>query len=169
MQRIKAKPSNYKGIMMRSLLEVRWAKFLDYCKIEWVYEPEAYIFKDGTMYLPDFYLPQQQAYFEVKGIMYDSDMHKIKCLAEESERPVIIGYENGKFEIYEKHLSFVDELPTHFSASGTTLFLCSECKKYWFANLYGGWECKCCGAYDGDHHIDKFIDGNENTLWNEVF
>lgn len=168
MQIIKAKPTLYNGIQMRSLLETRWAKFLDYCNIKWSYEPEGYVFKDGTAYLPDFYLPEQKAYLEVKGIMRESDMHKIECLTNESHLPVIIGYENGEFQIFERHL-YESEKPVLFFSEESAIFQCSECKKYWFANTCGCWKCKCCGIYEGDHYIEKMYLGCENKIWGEVF
>jgi hypothetical protein len=56
----------YKNILMRSSWEVKYAQYLDSKKIKWQYEPE--IFDLGfTTYRPDFYLPENNTYIEIKG------------------------------------------------------------------------------------------------------
>lgn len=50
---LKARPTTYRGIQMRSRLEARFAAGLDSLGARWVYEPRA--FADGhAQYLPDF-------------------------------------------------------------------------------------------------------------------
>lgn len=63
---IKAIETVYKGYHFRSRLEARWAVFFDALGLEWEYEPEGYEFKDGTRYLPDFYLRELRLWVEVK-------------------------------------------------------------------------------------------------------
>ena len=61
-------PTKYKGIQMRSKLEARYAKSLDKRKIKWTYEPEKFWLEElGCYYIPDFYLPETNAWTEVKG------------------------------------------------------------------------------------------------------
>lgn len=64
---IKPIETNYKGCRFRSRLEARWAVFFDNLGIEWEYEPEGFELPDGTRYLPDFYLPKEEAYVEIKA------------------------------------------------------------------------------------------------------
>ncbi len=55
--------SRYAGF--RSDFEAWWALFFRTAGIDWKYEPQVYT--DGvTRYLPDFWLPDQQVFFEVK-------------------------------------------------------------------------------------------------------
>lgn len=96
----KAIPTMYKGILFRSKLEAQWAKFFDYLSIRWTYETEGYSFSNGIKYIPDFYFPEQDLFFEVKGIMDDYDEKKIKTLVEETEKPCLIGYPNGKLDLF---------------------------------------------------------------------
>lgn len=57
----------YSGKVFRSRLEARWAVFLDLLGVNWDYEPCHYEIGPDLYYLPDFYLPDQRAWLEVKG------------------------------------------------------------------------------------------------------
>lgn len=56
----------YKGYRFRSRLESRWAVFFDSLGIRYEYEKEGYELPSGR-YLPDFWLPAQQYWIEIKG------------------------------------------------------------------------------------------------------
>lgn len=58
----------YDGYRFRSRLEARWAVFFKYSGIRYIYETEGFRLSDGTTYLPDFYLPDYNAYVEIKSI-----------------------------------------------------------------------------------------------------
>lgn len=66
---MRAKITFYGGYRFRSCSEARWAVFFDTLEIPWEYEPE--LMKVGKYlkqsYIPDFYLPDHEIYFEVKG------------------------------------------------------------------------------------------------------
>lgn len=66
MANIKPIETVYRGYRFRSRLEARWAVFFDTLGIKWEYEKEGYTI-NGVGYLPDFWLPAQQCWFEVKG------------------------------------------------------------------------------------------------------
>ncbi len=70
-----AKREWYKGISFRSSWEVRVAKALDARGVEWSYEPKRFDLGECT-YLPDFYLPEDDAYGEVKGWFDDKAQRK---------------------------------------------------------------------------------------------
>ena len=65
-QEIRAIPTTYSGTEFRSRTEARWALFFDELRVPWEYEREGYQLKSGW-YVPDFWLPQQQCIWEVKG------------------------------------------------------------------------------------------------------
>jgi hypothetical protein len=74
---LKARPTTYNGIEMRSRLEARVAAFLDERGIAWEYEPRAFGTKRGQ-YLPDFRLTtflNRPLYLEVRGTV--DDVHKL--------------------------------------------------------------------------------------------
>jgi hypothetical protein len=57
--------TTFRGCRFRSRLEARWAVFMHTLGVPYVYEPEAYEL-DGLYYLPDFWLPQQDCFLEIK-------------------------------------------------------------------------------------------------------
>lgn len=64
---IKAIQTVYKGYKFRSRLEARWAVFFDALGLDWEYEPEGYELPDGTWYLPDFYIHNDNTFIEIKS------------------------------------------------------------------------------------------------------
>lgn len=61
----RAIPTRWRGCLFRSRLEARWAVYFDAIGLAWEYEPQGFDL-GGVAYLPDFYLPQVQAFAEVK-------------------------------------------------------------------------------------------------------
>lgn len=76
--------THYAGCRFRSRLEARWAVFFDKLGITWEYEPQGYVV-NGTPYLPDFRLPDMNAFVEVKGA---SEKLDLKVLTDLAEKPV---------------------------------------------------------------------------------
>ena len=63
---IEAVPTEYGSITFRSRLEADWAATLDANRIKWAYEPETITLPSGTVYIPDFWLPELGTWIEVK-------------------------------------------------------------------------------------------------------
>ncbi len=63
---LKAIPTHFAGNYFRSRLEARWATFYQELGIVYEYEREGYDL-DGVPYLPDFWLPKQDCFVEIKG------------------------------------------------------------------------------------------------------
>ncbi|MEU9797075.1 hypothetical protein AB0E27_42150 [Streptomyces sparsogenes] len=67
---IRAIETSYAGHRFRSRLEARWAVFFDKMGIRWEYEPQGYAVgpdSERKPYLPDFWLPKEKLWVEVKG------------------------------------------------------------------------------------------------------
>jgi len=70
---INAIETKYAGCLFRSRTEARWAVFFDFIGIRWIYEVEGFhigMDLEGTVtrkYLPDFYLPDNDVWVEIKG------------------------------------------------------------------------------------------------------
>ena len=68
----------YKGVFMRSGLELLFAEYLDENNIKWVYEPQTFKLSEGMRYKPDFYLPERDTWVEVKGYLTEKESLKIE-------------------------------------------------------------------------------------------
>jgi len=65
--KIKTINTIYNGYKFRSRLEARWAVFFDVLNIPYEYEKEGFDLDDVGWYLPDFWLPEQHYWIEIKG------------------------------------------------------------------------------------------------------
>lgn len=88
---IKAIETEYKGHLMRSRLEARWAVFFDALHVPWHYEEQGYDLPSGR-YLPDFRLEggallgTKDLWVEVKGKLEHADFLKVVRAAYELPR-----------------------------------------------------------------------------------
>lgn len=84
MTSIKSIRTIYRGTRYRSKLEADWARFLDAMDIEKLYEPEGrYVGPDdATFIFCDFYLPELNAWFEVKGVWTKEELLKFSQFAD---------------------------------------------------------------------------------------
>lgn len=79
----RVKKYNYNGIMLDGKWELEVAKWFDNNHIQWVRNKTgfSYIWKEkNKIYYPDFYLPKQDLYIEVKGYQRDRDLAKWEAL-----------------------------------------------------------------------------------------
>lgn len=83
--------TEYKGYRFRSRLEARWAVFFDTLNIKWEYEKEGYELSNGQRYLPDFWLPDQKVWVEIKGQEPSEEYWwKIKDFSSESDTAIVL-------------------------------------------------------------------------------
>jgi hypothetical protein len=157
--------TRYKNILFRSKLEADWARAFDALGIEWEYEKEGRYFGE-MFYLPDFFLPRSRQFVEVKGVFEPNDCRKLQAVCSHiSRRPhtgdsvpdlcIVACEPHGVFRGWERgHWSDVSFFEFLNRACRTTvLFQCVKCCGWWFADEAMGWQCQCCGAYDGDHFL----------------
>lgn len=81
-------------IYLRSTWEVAYAKYLDALNEPWFYELETFYFDDFT-YTPDFFLPRQEKFIEIKGYMSESSRIKVKAFQEEYPFDLQVLYRNN--------------------------------------------------------------------------
>lgn len=151
----------YNGYRFRSRAEARWAVFFDAVGIDYVYEPEGVILSDGTRYLPDFYLPKSDTWFEVKGVLTKTDLHKVEQLVADTGKAAVIGYSDLSFQASENWRDFFELT----GKASSVLCKCHKCNQLWFMGIDGLWNCLCCGEYDGDHHFDVVMNGDSDLRW----
>lgn len=93
---IKAIETKYKGFRFRSRLEARWAIFFDMIGLKYEYEVEGFDM-NGVRYLPDFYIPSLDRWFEIKAKpLNEYEMRKCEefCFNKDNEKikfSVLIG------------------------------------------------------------------------------
>ena len=66
-----------KGVRMRSGFEVMFARILEQRGEQFEYEPKCFVLAPGVRYTPDFYVPTENKYYEVKGWLKETAMNKI--------------------------------------------------------------------------------------------
>lgn len=73
------------NIYFRSAWEANLARYYNFIGIKWEYEPKTFIFENVTRgsvsYTPDFYLPDEDKWIEVKGWMDSKSKTKLKRFA----------------------------------------------------------------------------------------
>ena len=65
-------------VTMRSMWEVRVADYLTEMGKDWFYEYKTFKLTDTISYRPDFYIPEDALYIEVKGRLLDADLLKLE-------------------------------------------------------------------------------------------
>ncbi len=70
------------NVYFRSASEANYARYLKFLKIEFQHEPRIFLFpgvrRGNVSYLPDFYLPKEDRWVEVKGYFDPSSKTKLK-------------------------------------------------------------------------------------------
>ena len=160
-EKIKSIPVTYKGVKFRSKLEAQWAKMLDHIHVKWLYEPAHYRLADGTAYIPDFWLPDLKAWFEVKGIMEDLDMHKVELLAA-AGNPVCIGYAGGTVNGF-----LPDDDGTPGWSAEVFFCKCTVCGHVYVSDFNGMFLCPACGVC-GVGYIDMLLDYRATKDWDKI-
>jgi hypothetical protein len=86
-----ARTVEYDGNYFDSWTEARWAAYFDGVGISWIREPCRFRLEYAGIYTPDFFLPEQNLYVEVKsGIVPWDTRHKLRMLAFLGTVPVML-------------------------------------------------------------------------------
>lgn len=98
METIKAIETEWDGYRFRSRLEARWAVFLKSLGIVYEYEKEGFDLGDGIKYLPDFWLPKQEVWLEIKPLLERTEVRSFYLAGKVCEgddwRSALIGLGN---------------------------------------------------------------------------
>lgn len=73
---VRGRPTLYRAVGFRSMLEARWAVYFDVLGVVWIHEPQTFRLQNGRNYLPDYHLPVLNAHLEVKPRDYLDDIAK---------------------------------------------------------------------------------------------
>lgn len=125
--------------------------FFNALGIKYEYEPEGYDLGNGLYYLPDFWLPEQDCWVEVKGnktLVNPKDIKKCQQLAIQSRKLVCMVFECRPFVITKKFEELnIEGDVYYFSPKGDwdacwAIGYCTTCNSYRFG-LFGDW-CSVC-------------------------
>jgi hypothetical protein len=152
----------YAETRFASTLEADWAAMFDHLGWYWQYEPMAVKLLNGDYYRPDFYLPAQRVWCEVKG-PHDERIDKPHRLQE------TISYDAWEWEaglvVILRPPGPGETAVWHGTKNEQDIVLvrCSACDHYCFMDYAGIWTCR--------HHIDvgkvppkPWLNGGE-LLW----
>lgn len=133
--KISSVPQTYRGVRFRSTLEADWAATLDSVCIAWSYEPEAVKLPSGEFYRPDFWLPELQTWFEVKG-PHNERIEKTRELHAAGPREVVV----GRAPVYGKATFEFGDGDT----GNCVLQYCITCEHFTWINEGSAWFCQYC-------------------------
>lgn len=89
---IKSKPTKYCGVQFRSRTEAKYCMLFNMFDVAWTYESRRFPLPSGS-YLPDFFLPDWNAWIEIKG-PYPTIAEQLLCeeLHRATKQAVIMCY-----------------------------------------------------------------------------
>lgn len=162
MSEFKGMETPYKGHRFRSRLEARWAVAFDALGVKWLYEPQNKRF-GSVGYVPDFYLPQQAAWIEIKGEFAGAAKHealwKAHRLAEHDSRRVLVAFG----DIPHPHPNDGDESAIHVLPDGSESSGFFWCVCPWCGRLdltaggdAGRLDCDCATSHGHCGNVDAY-------------
>ncbi len=138
---VTATRTRYRGTWFESTLEADWAATFDAWDWYWEYEPVAVKLPSGENYRPDFRLPAQRVWAEVKG-PHNERIHK------PAELQQAVGYDEWE---WASDLVVVLRPPAAGNLAmwegvqegqDIVLVRCPECERHGFMDYSGFWTCR---------------------------
>ena len=149
---IKPIETHYNGYRFRSRLEARWAVFFDAIGLKYEYEVEGYEIegcKKGEIhYLPDFYIPSLDRWFEIKAKpLNEYEMKKFEefCYNKDNENikfSVLIGSpEAVRIDMFSGIIEYVWQWPSEKYPEDVSILAPEELskKEYYSRFVKGLW------------------------------
>lgn len=150
-------PTTYRGITFASTLEADWAATFDFYGWTWEYEPVGVKLDDGQWYRPDFYLPTQRVWAEVKG-PHNERIDKPAGLQAslpgdafdwDADLVVILRPSQPGRDGAGETMIWADAI----QGQDIVLIRCPECLHYGFMDQNGLWSCR--------RHLRKQLEPNK--------
>lgn len=168
----KAIPTLYRGTLMRSRLEARWAAFFDFVGWDWLYEPI-----DLAGYIPDFALsfPAGRLLVEVKPALSLDELALAQRKVERSGwdgEALLVGAALFEADAPTPLLGLFGERESvqddrEWSWGPARLFLCLSCGSNSVLAEDGSWRCRACGVDGGNAHLG-LMPGGVSRAWAEA-
>jgi len=108
------KRKDLKGQFFRSSWEANVARWLNFHKIPWEYEPHRFVFSTikrgpGKWYTPDFFIPDEGRYIEVKGYLDKLSATRLRRMAKYYPQTSIELVDTKRYKILDKE--FKEKIP----------------------------------------------------------
>ena len=155
---LKGIQTKYKNTVFKSMLESKFAYFLDCLNIKWKYEPKTFLLSNGITYRPDFYLTDANMWIEVKGLIEKHNREISKIFVTEIGQHLILISSKNSFYYGNEYEN------TTYEDSDIYLGRCSKCKKFFFASMCGLYNCKNCMNHNGDHDLIDYIHNTKHCV-----
>lgn len=141
----------YNNYTFRSKTEAKWARLFDLLNIEYVYEPDTYVLlrseKRKIRYLPDFYLPEQDLFLEVKNMGNKKptieECLKAYLLATHVKKRVLIAFGDVTFNANVRYGNYLCYHPNGIVDLHYRLTRCTMCKKIDFTKFGNVFDIHC--------------------------
>lgn len=105
------------GCYFRSSWEANFARYLNFIQKIWLYEPKQFVLSNGRTYTPDFFVPNENVYYEIKGAWVGKAKEKTELVIKEHKINLVI-VEKGFYEKISKEYS--EKIPNWESVRGET-------------------------------------------------
>jgi len=138
---IKPVPKWYSGTQFRSTLEADWAATFDTLGWYWEYEPVAVELKDGIQYRPDFRLPAQKVWCEVKG-PHNERLDKAVALQDALTYDEFEWANDLVVVLRPAGLGEYAQWEGTRDSQDIVIVRCPECLHYCFMDYAGTWSCR---------------------------
>jgi hypothetical protein len=115
---LKTENINQSSLEFKSTWEALYAIYLDDNNLKWDYEKHRIRYIDNgkkRTYVPDFYVHEHDAYYEIKGFYSDKMQKKMSLVNEQNDHKIII--------LRQKDLIQMNVLPRNYANHGVNKFI----------------------------------------------
>lgn len=79
-------------VTLKSTYELFYARYCNRHRTKFLYEPKAFRLSNGKVFTPDFFIPEENTYVEIKGLMRAADSAKIEQFMKDypSEKLIVL-------------------------------------------------------------------------------
>lgn len=166
-RRITSIETFYNGHLFRSRMEARWAVFFDFLKVPYVYEREGFDLGSAGWYLPDFWLPEQDVWLEIKpDAPTKEEIKKALGLAERTGKLVLVFYDCKPATClgFDRFINYGRYYAPDGTWDGLIEFnICSKCDMICVGHLGGHYFC-CNENFDYKGNCEGLVGPKSERL-----
>ena len=145
-------PTMYRGVLMRSRLEARWAAMFDAMRWPWRYEPI-----DLSGYIPDFVLDLRRPLLvEVKPTLHCAEAYQKIERSGWSGEALVVGDSVGAQSL--GRFGALEDGPDgpQLVWGDAHAFFCISCGSVSVLPEHADWTCRVCGDGHGNAHVGEY-------------